>query len=165
MREHELEQRLGEALSDPAPPPRAVARVRSMMAGPVASAWASILERARALHATILLDTRAHPALVGFRAGVSEGFDVLAASEGRELFLHIRQRPGSAGFTVKGKVEGAPGAAGVCGIAFFEAGSASLVCDAHTDREGEFGAEVPAGRYDLAVGLDPPFLVPGLALE
>jgi anti-sigma factor RsiW len=132
------------------------AAVRSALAalvpqrGPVALAW---LEQAKRIVARLVFDTRAEPALAGFRGGGTDyrlGYD---SDEGR-VDVRITPEAGTARgrWRVRGQVTTRQGA-GVNSVALVTAGTTRAVTIALPDRHGQFRLEVPSGVYDLVAEL------------
>jgi hypothetical protein len=162
--EHTLEGLLREALRDPAPPTAAVARAKGLTAGPLASAFASLAARARNLVAELALDSRQRPALAGFRGG-GQGFHLLYRRDRHEVFLEV-QTPVRAedAFLLNAQIDADGVGVGECPIIVLSANSPDPIRQLVSDPEGTFKLKLPAGRYELALGVDPPLLVAGVDL-
>lgn len=160
-----LPELLRDALAEPLPSAAALGRAKAIMPGPLDAAWSALLSQARAFIAELALDTRARPALAGFRAGPGTGFQILYRSGQHEVFIEIKPPDGEGHFRLDAQIE--TGGAGVpgCPIVVARAGTPERLLELRSDPEGSFRLELPAGRYDLALGLDPPFVVAGVELE
>jgi hypothetical protein len=165
MNQHDLERTLRDAVREQAPPDYLVGRVRQMVPGPLAAAVRALLEQARSVVAQIRLDTRTQPALVGFR-GRSQNFQLLAVAGQHEVFVQVTPSseitPDAGRLKLRGQIESTTALSLSCDIAATAADGPLYTTRAHDD--GSFELMLPSGRYDLAIGLDPPFLVPGLEL-
>ncbi|MDY7109157.1 MAG: hypothetical protein SYC29_11035 [Planctomycetota bacterium] len=114
--------------------------------GPVALAW---LEQARRCVAQLVFDTRAQPALAGFRgggAGYQLGYD---SDEGRvDIRITPEARPARGRFRVRGQITPRQGG-DVGSVALVTAGTSNAVTIAIADEHGRFRLDAPSGRYDL----------------
>lgn len=157
---------LREALSEPPPPDRAVARAKALVPGPLAAAWSSILARARNAVAELALDTRSTPSLVGFRGAIGSDFHLLYRRDRNEVFIQVQRRAEPrAPFLLDAQIDADGAGVAGCPIAVVHAGASEPLLELRSSEEGTLRLELPAGRYDLALGLDPPFLVAGVELE
>jgi hypothetical protein len=163
MNEHELENLLRDALAEPRPPEHALSRVRDLMPGGVATVLAAWLESARNLLAEIRIDTRARPALAGFRSASTQ-HQVLATAGAAEVFIQIDSNPEAGdAFRLSGQLE-CPGANLDRPVAAIRRAGGVVESAVRAGGDGVFEMTLQPGVYDLAIGLDPPFLVPGLDL-
>jgi hypothetical protein len=136
-----------------APPPRTVARALGLLAEQRPSALAGWLAEGRRIVARLIGDTRAEPALAGFR-GQRDGFHHAYDCETATLDLGIA--PEGLGvespWRVRGQVTSKDGTqANSAVLVRPETGEA--VAAAVPDDRGHFRLVVPAGSYDLFVGL------------
>lgn len=113
-------------------------------------AW---LERLRQRVAQLIFDSRAQPALAGFRGGGSSSYQLAYHNDlGRvELRVSPPQRPAQDAWRVRGQVtpgqrEGDPGS-----VALLTPGTSHALAVAELDQHGRFKFDTPCGRYDLAV--------------
>jgi hypothetical protein len=162
MNEHQLHDLLREALAEPAPPQALEARARRLMPSPIVAGLQSLFERARNLVAEIRVDSRIQPALAGFR-GTVQPVQILVQAGHHELFLQVTpasETPGS--LRVRGQIESTAASTLACDVAASDERGPLYATRSRED--GTFDLQLPKGRYDLAIGLDPPFLVPSLEL-
>lgn len=112
-------------------------------------AW---LEPLRRRVAQLIFDSRAQPALAGFRGGSSSYHLAYHSDLGRvELRVSPPQRPAQDAWRVRGQVtagqrEGDPGS-----VALLTPGTSHALAVAELDQHGRFKFDTPCGRYDLAV--------------
>jgi hypothetical protein len=119
-------------------------------AGTITLAW---LEEARRYVARLVYDTRAQPALAGFRGG-GAGYQLAYDSERGRVDLRITPAAGSRRdqWRVRGQIMTSPGA-DVGSVALVTAGTSHAVTVAVPDQHGQFRLDVGRGTYDLVAEL------------
>jgi len=136
-----------------APPPRTVARALGLLAEQRPSALAAWLAGGRRVVARLIGDTRAQPALAGFR-GQREGFHHAYDCETAMLDLGIAPEGQGvdSSWRVRGQVTSKDGSQANSAVLVRPA-TGEAVAAAVPDDRGHFRLVVPAGSYDLFVGL------------
>jgi hypothetical protein len=164
MNEQDLERLLNDALAEPGPPDHVLARARKLMPSTAGATLATWIERARTILAEIRIDTRAQPALAGFRNAATH-FQLLATSGPAEVFIQVVPMPGSgAPLCLRGQLDSPAAEQSDRPVAAVSQADGTVVALARSGHDGSFELRLRPGCYDLAIGLDPPFLVPGLDL-
>lgn len=129
---------------------RAKAVFARMRAGQAQRSWLDgIVESI----AKLVHDTRAQPALAGFR-GAADGYQLTFEANELEIDLQIEQSSGSADDGALCQVIGqvsTPTGPGAKSIAFTAPGTRESLAEIATDSRGVFSIALPRGRYDLLV--------------
>jgi hypothetical protein len=147
---HRLLEHLGEKPL-PMPPARVVARAKALLGcrhAPEAQA-VSFLEQAAVGLARLIFDSRAAPALAGFRGGGPQTHLVYASDAG-EIDLQIRPERGSDKVHLLGQIESQR----MARIAQLHQTETRRLDESPVDDRGMFSFEVPPGHYDLVIVLD-----------
>lgn len=113
-------------------------------------AW---LEQLRRRVAKLMFDSRAQPALAGFRGGSSSYQLAYHSDLGRvELRVSPPQRPAQHAWRVRGQVTAGQRDGGELGsVALLTPGTSHALAVVELDQHGRFKFDTQCGRYDLAV--------------
>ncbi|UCD75506.1 MAG: hypothetical protein JSV91_01035 [Phycisphaerales bacterium] len=125
-------------------------------------AW---LEQAQRYVLRLVYDTRAQPALAGFRGGDAGYQFAYGGEHGR---VDLRVTPAEQGqlgrWSVRGQVT-TPEGVNIGSVALVTGGTSSTVGISVPDQHGQFRFDAEAGKYDVAVELDTGALIaPGLEI-
>ncbi len=136
-----------------APPPRTVARALGLLAEQRPSALAGWLAGGRRIVARLIGDTRAQPALAGFRGqrdGSHHAYDCETAT--LDLGIAPEGQGVESPWRVRGQVTSKDGTQANSAV-LVRPDTGEAVAAAIPDDRGLFRLVVPAGSYDLFVGL------------
>lgn len=116
-----------------------------------ASPQMSLLEKVRQVIATLVFDSRAQPALAGFR-GTSAGYQLSYETEGGDIDLQVTQSKDANLWKLTGQVAlENKNLKGDVTAMFADTGR--LAESANIDEHGRFRLTVPTGSYELHVSL------------
>ncbi len=156
--------RTDDSVLPPRPTVERAIGIMAMVTSPGHSIFSS-LNRAAAILASIIFDSRAQAAVAGFRgalAGHQLGFSCPAC----EIDLQIAQpAPGSTSFTLRGAIDTTSGAPATH-VALAHRDSSEPITQAPVDEHGNFRIESGAGDFDLLIAVgDAMVVVEALRLE
>ncbi len=142
-----------------APPAELVAKAKAIFATSPSELAATWLDHLQQLIADLVFDSRAQPALAGYR-GPATTFQLSFECDAANIDLEAEPIVGvgatpsePAQWRIMGQVDW-QGASSPAQIAMVDPGTENRVAEAIADEHGMFNLEAPAGRYDVLVQVD-----------
>ncbi|MBI5863957.1 MAG: hypothetical protein HZB38_05535 [Planctomycetes bacterium] len=134
-------------------PAELIEAARTIFRPRIAAAGESWWARASRVIAELVFDSRNQPALAGYRASASAGFQLAYETEGGDVELQFEPGTGDANrWRVIGQVNREESSESV-DIAVLSATDASLVRELRADDSGVFTLDLDAGDYDFCVNV------------